>query len=145
MELNGGAGTFTDCVAQRCGVGTIDLQNTVTHEAGHLLGLAHSSVAGATMEAAAFTGPETQKRSLAQDDEQGYCALSLPPHSCTGTGCVCPPPPIYPSSSGGCSCQLTQRATPKLALSAGAALLGLIGLWRGRVVRRRGPPPPRAP
>ena len=33
MELNGGAGTFTDCTSG-CTSKNIDLQNTVTHEAG---------------------------------------------------------------------------------------------------------------
>jgi len=88
MELNGGAGMFTDCLKQRCVGAMIDLQNTVTHEAGHLLGLGHSSARGSTMEASTSSSPETQKRSLEADDKAGYCALSLPRGPCSGQTCV---------------------------------------------------------
>ena len=62
----------------------IDLQNTVTHEAGHFVGLAHTTQAGATM--VATTAPrEIDKRDLSADDVAGVCA-------------------IYPQPSGGCGC-----------------------------------------
>jgi hypothetical protein len=62
---------------------TVDLQNVVTHEAGHFLGLAHSDVAGATMSRRAPVG-ETEKRSLEADDIAGLCAIygHLPPAQC---------------------------------------------------------------
>jgi hypothetical protein len=77
--------TLTPCATYgQGGCAYMDLQNTVTHEVGHVLGLAHSSVTGATMNAT--TAPrETDKRSLAADDIQGVCA-------------------IYPPPSGGCGC-----------------------------------------
>lgn len=49
-----------------------DLQNTLTHEVGHFLGLAHPPEPEATMWGDAPLG-ETKKRSLAQDDIDGIC------------------------------------------------------------------------
>ena len=138
MELNGGAGKFADCEKQTCGNNNIDLQNTITHEAGHLLGLGHSTVVGSTMQASTSTSPEISKRSLEADDRAGYCALDLPMGPCAGAGCVCPPPPIYPSkkTTSTCSCQLPGRAP---ALGRGALVAGLAGfaLASGWLRRRR--------
>ena len=85
------------------GCGYMDLQNTVTHEVGHFIGLAHSTVAGATMNAT--TAPrETSKRDLAADDVQGLCA-------------------IYPASGGdGCGCGGGDPAGLVSLLLAGLAL-----------------------
>src|SRR5262249_34975870 len=105
--LNGGAGTFTDCEKQKCVSSMIDLQNTVTHEAGHLLGLGHSTVIGATMQASTSSTPETSKRDLAPDDQKGYCALNLPEWKCTGSKCMCPAAPVYPSKKTTHSCSCT--------------------------------------
>lgn len=51
-----------------------DIQNTATHEIGHMLGLDHSNVAGSTMSPTAGTG-ETTKSTLADDDIEGLCTL----------------------------------------------------------------------
>ncbi len=51
-----------------------DLQNTLTHEIGHFLGLAHSDEPEATMYARAAPG-ETKKRTLHTDDVQGIQAI----------------------------------------------------------------------
>ncbi len=51
-----------------------DIQNTITHEAGHVLGLDHTPVQEATMYVSAPEG-EITKRTLAQDDIDGLCAL----------------------------------------------------------------------
>ncbi len=51
-----------------------DVQNTATHEIGHMLGLDHTHVAGATMNPTAGTG-DLDKRTLAQDDIDGLCKL----------------------------------------------------------------------
>jgi uncharacterized protein (TIGR03382 family) len=75
----------------------IDLQNTITHEAGHFVGLAHPcgdageptcssdpSFAQTTMYPVTTPG-DVAKRTLSPDDVAGVCA-------------------IYPDSGGGCGC-----------------------------------------
>jgi hypothetical protein len=51
-----------------------DIRNTATHEIGHMLGLDHSTVDGATMNLSALPG-DIDKRTLEPDDEEGLCAL----------------------------------------------------------------------
>ncbi len=51
----------------------MDLQSAVTHEAGHLLGLWHSTVEGASLNPAMDGDPEA--RTLEEDDLAGLCAL----------------------------------------------------------------------
>jgi len=78
---NGSKFTFTTADSPPCPPGgpivncvSIDVQNTVTHEAGHSLGLAHSADPNATMAATAPAG-ETSKRVLHPDDLTGICAI----------------------------------------------------------------------
>ena len=83
----------------------IDVQNVVTHEAGHVIGLAHNCQIGqacpdpgpeATMYPTAPPG-ETSKRTLEQDDVQGVCAIyprGQPVVTCGR------------AKSGGCGCGL---------------------------------------
>ncbi len=51
-----------------------DIQNTITHEVGHILGLEHAPDPESTMFASAPYG-ELSKRSLSQDDIDGICAI----------------------------------------------------------------------
>ena len=50
---------------------THDLQNTITHEFGHVIGLDHSQVAAATMAPSSTIG-EIFKRELHSDDKEGH-------------------------------------------------------------------------
>lgn len=54
--------------------GDIDIQNTITHEAGHIFGLEHSDSIKATMYASSIFG-ETLKRTLEEDDVDGVCTI----------------------------------------------------------------------
>jgi hypothetical protein len=84
IEFNGGLYDFTAVDGPPCSTGShtgcvdFDIQNTATHEMGHLLGLDHPTsgvdVTEATMYASAGSG-ETKKRTLAQDDLDGLCAI----------------------------------------------------------------------
>jgi uncharacterized protein (TIGR03382 family) len=110
----------------------MDLRNTVTHEAGHFIGLAHPceapscgtpEVQQTTMYPSAMIG-ETKKRDLAPDDLAAVCDV-YPASAATPT---CPSSCAEESSGCGCS-----TATPSGILGA---LLGL-GALAPRLARRR--------
>jgi len=73
IELNGEDYEFTAGGPDK-GPGDIDIQNTVTHEAGHMFGLGHSKMVKATMYESSIFG-ETVKRSLDDDDVEGVCTI----------------------------------------------------------------------
>jgi hypothetical protein len=73
MQINETLGDLTLCRGA-CPSGAVDLQNVITHEAGHFLGLGHSSERDATMSARASVG-EISKRDLSEDDRAGLCSI----------------------------------------------------------------------
>lgn len=99
-----------------------DLQNTLTHEIGHALGLAHSRLDRATMFAS--TNPtDVAKRFLDADDEAG--ATTLYGAAGDGTNQMAPiDPPTY-----GCTTMQAAGTDPMLI---GLMILGAFGLLRRR-------------
>jgi MYXO-CTERM domain-containing protein len=99
----------------------MDVQNTITHEAGHSLGLDHTTDPNATMYATAPQG-ETSKRVLGSDDIQAICTI-YPLGKPTVTGNLDPISltPIR-SSNGGCGCSQAQTG-PGAVLGALAFFL----------------------
>ena len=75
IEVNGAFFKFSAEISGRPPL--VDLENTLTHEIGHVLGLAHSAVEGATMVADAAPG-DISKRSLHADDIEGVCDIYPP-------------------------------------------------------------------
>lgn len=88
MEINDWRGPIAIC-GRTCPVGVTDLENVLTHEAGHYYGLGHvgDEDSDATMY---FRAPpqDVAKRDLAPDDVDGLCD-TYPPGSfhaaCTGS------------------------------------------------------------
>lgn len=95
IEINDVAFTFTTCDPGSPGCEpAFDLENTLTHELGHVMGLDHPpNDAPGALEATMFASAsetDTEKRSLADDDIDGLCTLypasSAEPGECYGVG-----------------------------------------------------------
>jgi hypothetical protein len=97
-----------------------DIQNIVTHEIGHILGLAHSKEKGSTMYESTSQG-ELDKRTLHADDELGVCTIyPFGQQSPKGAGQGKVPQDVQ----GGCS------AAPVGGSQAALALLALLVIIR---------------
>lgn len=109
----------TGVSAQTCVV--TDVQNTATHELGHLLGLAHFTNSNSTMFASASTG-ETKKRTLDVGSAQFVCDTY--PVGQRARQCVIP------------TVEETLGKAPKgCSVTAGGALIVLPLLFRRRRAR----------
>lgn len=73
IEVNDSRFHFTACDPGECAI-DFDLENTITHELGHVLGLDHSAAGSATMYASAPRA-DLSKRDLDPDDVDGICAI----------------------------------------------------------------------
>jgi len=143
MELNSTDITFSTTDANV----SYDLLSILTHETGHFLGMAHSPVPGATMEAD-YPPKSTELRSLEADDVAGICAIYPPgavPASCDsapkgGLGDECKSP-VVSSTTGCCAVAPGSRAPSDGGSEAplAAALLGCVVAAR-RLVRRKSAP-----
>lgn len=76
-DIRVNTGRFTYSEALTCDPDAYDLQSTLTHELGHLFGLDHATDPDATMAARTDPGVCT-KRTLTQDDIDGFCATYEP-------------------------------------------------------------------
>lgn len=114
----------------------LDLQAVATHEAGHFLGLDHTNVEDATMQAGYLRG-SLDPRTLEPDDEAGLCAI-YPPDRDTILTTSCEPRHGFGSEcSGGCSISggATSGGTnpTSSAVGIGLSALGMLGV----IARRR--------
>jgi MYXO-CTERM domain-containing protein len=101
--------------ASRPKAGAFDLANTLTHEVGHAIGLAHSAVADATLYPTTAYD-DLAKRTLDDDDVAGtealYASVSLPLTSDEGEAAA----GDDPNAPAGCSASSAQTALwPALA------------------------------
>lgn len=137
IEVNEQRGTYGVCPPpDGCTDGTIDLQNVMTHEAGHFFGMGHTQPVHsfATMYAVSPPG-EVAKRVLRTDDVEGFCAIYPPgslPEACIFT-------PRHglevDCETEGCGC--TAAGAPRDGLGWLLVPVGLL-LGVGRRLRRRG-------
>ncbi|MBM4358393.1 MAG: matrixin family metalloprotease [Deltaproteobacteria bacterium] len=134
LEVNGTVDlTVVDEGAQ------FDLQSILTHEAGHMLGLAHSAETQATMYIQYGAG-DTSLRNLHPDDAEGICKTYPPadvsgcdPTPRRGLESVCDAPQRVDDAEG-CACR---AGTAPLANSGASAEFALAGLSLACAARRR--------
>ncbi|MFT3922987.1 MAG: matrixin family metalloprotease [Myxococcales bacterium] len=109
----------------------VDLEGTLTHELGHFLGLDHSDVPGATMQAEASGMQTLELRTLEADDVAGICEIY-------GQGQLPELEDDAPKTSSDAStCSASPAATDApLTSSWLVALSGVVLLGRRRSQRR---------
>jgi MYXO-CTERM domain-containing protein len=107
---------------------TVDLENTLTHELGHVLALDHSQDRESTMFYSAPLG-ETRKRSLEQDDRTGLCSLYSVAYAEVN--------PDAEIGGGGDGCSSHPAGVPAVPSNLAPLLLALAALAAGRSRKRR--------
>lgn len=112
-----------DCSPQQA---EYDLYATMVHEVGHLVGLDHSTLSQATMNAVTEPG-DCKKRTLDPDDEAGFCQTyeNLPGSSDDLAGAELSD---ASGGGGGNGCATSGTASTTLAAALFGLLLGLLGL-----------------
>lgn len=109
--------------------GQIDLEAVLTHEVGHILGLAHSDAPGATMQPETTGFATAELKTLEPDDMAGICAIYPPLRKGSTTE------PVTASSRGGnesSTCNVSPGRPSRSTFGAGLFALGIAGLLRRR-------------
>lgn len=130
IELNSPGFLFTTVDAPICASGrsdtncvATDVQNTGTHEIGHLMGLGHSSLSSSTMSAHAEPG-ETSKRVLDLGTQQFVCDVY--PKGRVSKTCVTPVLPDSLGKQAGC------QSAPGALWALAALAMGLARMRQRR-------------
>lgn len=124
IDVNGVTKTWTDTTDP--GFVVDDVENMLTHELGHVLGLAHTPLEAATMYEHAAPG-DLDKRTLHEDDIAGLCHIYPEGRLTPGA-----PWPTTEPLRGTCS------LSPGAHESAPWPVLALLSLLAGRRALRRG-------
>jgi hypothetical protein len=149
-----GAGTPPQCTSYgQAGCAYFDLQDTLTHELGHFLGLAHPCGSGSGSPEIActpgvyddltmfpFEAPgETKKRTLAADDIEGVCTLyprGVAPAAVHAPG-VLGSTATATATGAGAACLPAKKSGGGCATGPGLAATTLLALLALGVLRRR--------
>jgi MYXO-CTERM domain-containing protein len=112
--------------------GAYDLTTIFAHEGGHLLGLAHSDIASATMFPR-YPAGTVEQGSLARDDGEGLCSAYAPDgmrNTASGPimqGACDPNSPVSTTlesqETSGCNCRTAPQTTPIFAATIALGLL----------------------
>jgi len=134
MELADAAYTFT--VTDGTEGASTDVENTITHELGHVLGLDHSTVQESTMYYSSPNG-EISKRDLDTDDITGLCVIyeGIPtiPDSSQADAVDAGDSGSKPNSASDGGCTAGRHGVSKFAVMA----LSLLALGMMRRARNR--------
>lgn len=100
----------------------VDLQAVLTHEIGHVLGLAHSDAPSATMQPESTGFGIAELRSLEEDDAEGVCAVHADSWQAEA-----------PPDDGGCSVtSVSPQSNTAVAWLAALVLALRLRRWRPR-------------
>jgi hypothetical protein len=127
MVVNAQDFQFEDLDQARPNGGVADVQNTLVHEVGHFIGLAHSSDTAATMYRSATVG-EIKKRTLHPDDIAGLCTAY--PDDGSVNNCASNDSSDQNGACGGCSNARNEQTPPIGHLLVLIFTLTTVGLLR---------------